>query len=248
MRLKDKKALITGGSTGIGFAAARAFLDEGAQVVISGHDPDRLAQAASDLGGSVQTVAGDLRSVTEAQRVVRDAVGALGGLDVLFLNAGMVIPGPLEHITEQSVDDQIALHVKAPLFMVQAAAEHLSQGASVVLNTSVNGDMGMAGMGVYAASKAAQRSLARTLAGELVAQGVRVNVISPGPIETPIYGKLGMEADQVEAMAGQLLTKIPMNRFGSADEVARGVVFLASGDSSFMTGSEIVVDGGWTGV
>lgn len=248
MRLKDKRALVTGGSTGIGFAAAKAFLGEGADVVISGHDPDRLEYAASELGGSVRTVVGDLRSVQEAMRVVREAAEILGGLDVLFLNAGIVIPGPLEHITEQSVDDQMALHVKAPLFMVQAAAEHLGEGASVVLNTSVNGEMGMAGMGVYAASKAAQRSLARTLAGELVGQGVRVNVISPGPTETPLYGKLGLEPEAVQAMAGDILGKVPMARFGSADEIARGVVFLASSDSSYMTGSEIVVDGGWTAV
>jgi len=215
-------------------------------VLIAGNDPDRLEQAAAELGGGVETVRGDLRLVEDAQRVVDEATRALGGLDVLFLNAGMVVPGPFEQITEESVDDQMALHVKAPLFMVQAAASHLEQGASVVLNTSVNGEMGMAGMGAYAASKAAQRSLARTLAGELAGRGVRVNAVSPGPVETPIYGKLGMEPAAVQEMAGNLLTQVPMGRFGTADEIARGVVFLASADSSYMTGGELVLDGGWT--
>lgn len=248
MRLKDKKALITGGSTGIGFAAAKAFQEEGARVVISGHDADRLAHAATALGDGVETVIGDLRRQADAERVIREAVGILGGLDVLFLNAGITLLGPLGHVTEQIVDDQMALHVKAPLFMVQAAAGELGQGASVVLTTSCLDELGMPGMAAYSASKAAQRSLTRTLAAELVGQGVRVNAIAPGPTETPIYEKFGMAPDAMQAMAADTLTHVPMGRFAGAEEIARGAVFLASSDSSYMTGGELVLDGGWSTV
>lgn len=246
MRLEDKRALITGGSTGIGLATARAFLDEGARVVIAGHDAPRLEQAAAELGGRVETVLGDLRRRPDAERVTREAVEILGGLDIMFLNAGVTLLGPLGQVTEQVFDDQIALHVKAPMFMVQTAAEELAEGASVVLTTSCLDELGVPGMAAYSASKAAQRSLTRTLAAELVARGVRVNAIAPGPTDTPIYGKFGMEPDAMQAMAGDVLARVPMGRFAHADEIARGAVFLASSDSSYMTGHELTLDGGWT--
>lgn len=246
MRLEHRRALITGGSTGIGLATARAFLREGAKVAISGHDPDRLQGAAEDLGGSVTTVLSDLRHREDAERVVREAAGALGALDVLMLNAGVTLLGPLGDVTEQILDDQMALHVTAPLFMVQAAAEHLGDAASIVLTTSCLDELGMPGMAAYAASKAAQRSLTRTLAAELVDRGARVNAIAPGPTDTPIYGKFGMEPDALAAMAGDVASKVPMRRFGTAEEIAAGVLFLASAESSYMTGHELVVDGGWT--
>jgi NAD(P)-dependent dehydrogenase (short-subunit alcohol dehydrogenase family) len=246
MRLKDKRALITGGSTGIGLATARAFLDEGARVVISGHDPGRLEHAAAELGGRALTVLGDLRRRDHAERVTAEAIDVLGGIDVLFLNAGVTLLGPLGQVTEQVIDDQMALHVKAPVFMVQAAADRLGAGASVVLTTSCLDELGMPGMAAYSASKAAQRSLTRTLAAELVGRGVRVNAIAPGPTETPIYGKFGMEPEAVQAMAGDVLSRVPMGRFAGPDEIARGAVFLASSDSSYMTGHELTLDGGWT--
>jgi NAD(P)-dependent dehydrogenase (short-subunit alcohol dehydrogenase family) len=197
MRLEDKRALITGGSTGIGLATASAFLREGARVAISGHDPERLERAAAELGGDVVTVLGDLRRRADAERITSAAIDALGGLDILFLNAGVTLLGPLGQIDDRVIDDQMALHVKAPLFMVQAAADRLGQDASVVLTTSCLDELGLPGMAAYSASKAAQRSLARTLAAELVGRGVRVNAIAPGPTDTPIYDKFGMEPEAI---------------------------------------------------
>jgi len=246
MRLEGKRALITGGSTGIGLAAAQAFRDEGAQLAISGHDRDRLARAAASLGDGVVTIDGDLRRREDAERVVREAADALGGLDVLLLNAGVTLLGPLGAITEELVDEQVTLHVKAPLFMVQAGADRLADGASVVLTTSCLDELGMPGMAAYSASKAAQRSLVRTLAAELAGRGVRVNALAPGPTETPIYGKFGMEPDALRAMAGDIAGRVPLGRFARPEEIARAAVFLASRDSTYMTGHELVVDGGWT--
>ncbi|HWJ20394.1 MAG TPA: SDR family oxidoreductase [Geobacterales bacterium] len=244
--LTGKRALITGGTTGIGLATAKAFLAEGARVAITGQSRDRLDQAQSELGIDVLCIRADAGRVADAETLITEVGQAFDGLDVLFLNAGIAKFAPLADVTEAFFDEQFAINVKGVLFTAQKAAPLMAAGGSIVVNTSVNNRMGMAGTLVYAASKAAARSLVRVLAAEFASRGVRVNAISPGPIETPIFGKLGLPDEQLQSIAGGLIQKIPLGRFGHADEIAKAVLFLASDNASFITGVELVADGGWT--
>jgi NAD(P)-dependent dehydrogenase (short-subunit alcohol dehydrogenase family) len=245
-RLAGKKALITGGTTGIGFATAKRFLEEGAQVAISGQDRERLQEAISKLGNNAIGVLADLSLVNNVQNMIDQVKRDFGSLDILVANAGITKPAPVDVVDEVHINEQFDINFKGVFFTVQKALPILSNPASIVLNTSCLDEMGMPGMSIYSASKAAVRSLARSFSAELVGQGIRVNAVSPGPIETPIYSKLGMPAEAVQSMAEGLIGQIPMGRFGQADEVAKAILFLASDDSSFMLGEEIVVDGGWS--
>jgi NAD(P)-dependent dehydrogenase (short-subunit alcohol dehydrogenase family) len=247
-RLAGKKVLITGGTTGIGFATAKRFLEEGAQVAISGQNQERVQEALSKLGNSAIGILADLSLVSNVQNMIDQVKRDFGSLDILVANAGIVKPAPVNAVDESHINEQFDLNFKGVFFTVQKALPILNNPASIVLNTSCLDEMGMPGMSIYSASKAAVRSLARSFSAELVGQGIRVNAVSPGPIETPIYSKLGMPTEAVQAMAAGLIGKIPMGRFGQADEVAKAVLFLASDDSSFMLGEEIVVDGGWSKV
>jgi NAD(P)-dependent dehydrogenase (short-subunit alcohol dehydrogenase family) len=247
-RLAGKKALITGGTTGIGFATAKRFLEEGAQVAISGQNHERSQEALSKLGNNAIGVLADLSLVHDVQTMVDRVRRDFGSLDILVANAGIVKPAPVNVVDESHINEQFDINFKGVFFTVQKALPILNNPASIVLNTSCLDEMGMPGMSIYSASKAAVRSLARSFSAELIGQGIRVNAVSPGPIETPIYSKLGMPAEEVQAMAEGLIGQIPMGRFGQADEVAKAVLFLASDDSSFMLGEEIVVDGGWSKV
>jgi NAD(P)-dependent dehydrogenase (short-subunit alcohol dehydrogenase family) len=245
-RLAGKKALVTGGTTGIGFATAKRFLAEGAQVAISGQNQERLQEALSKLGNNAIGVLADLSLANNVQTMVDRVKRDFGSLDILVANAGITKPAPVNIVDEAHIDEQFDLNFKGVFFTVQKALPILNNPASIVLNTSCLDEMGMPGMSIYSASKAAVRSLARSFSVELVGQGIRVNAVSPGPIETPIYSKLGMPAEAVQSMAAGLIQQIPMGRFGQADEVAKAILFLASDDSSFMLGEEIVVDGGWS--
>jgi NAD(P)-dependent dehydrogenase (short-subunit alcohol dehydrogenase family) len=247
-RLAGKKVLITGGTTGIGFATAKRFLEEGAQVAISGQNQERLQEALSKLGNSAIGILADLSLVSNVQNMIDQVKRDFGSLDILVANAGIVKPAPVNAVDESHINEQFDINFKGVFFTVQKALPILNNPASIVLNTSCLDEMGMPGMSIYSASKAAVRSLARSFSAELVGQGIRVNAVSPGPIETPIYSKLGMPAEAVQTMAAGLIGKIPMGRFGQADEVAKAILFLASDDSSFMLGEEIVVDGGWSKV
>jgi NAD(P)-dependent dehydrogenase (short-subunit alcohol dehydrogenase family) len=244
-KLSGKRALITGGTTGIGFAAAKLFLEEGAQVAIAGQNQERLQAAVGQLGDRVVGIQADISRVDDIQTMIERVRQDFGGLDILVANAGITQPLPVNAVDEAHIDHQFDINFKGVFFTVQNALPILQNPSSVVLVTSCLDQMGMPGMSIYAASKAAVRSLARSFSAELVAQGIRVNAISPGPIETPIYSKLGMPDEALQAMANQLIQQIPMGRFGQADEVAKSVLFLASDDSSFMLGEEIVLDGGW---
>ena len=247
-RLTGKRAVITGGTTGIGLATAQLFLQEGAQVAITGQNPDRLADARRTLGPDVLAVKSDAGSVADTEALIAEVGRAFGAIDVLFLNAGIAKFLPFSQVTEAFFDEQFAVNVKGMLFTVQKAEPLLQPGASIIVTTSAANRIGLPGSVVYAATKAATRSMVRVLASELVARKIRVNAVCPGPIETPIIGKGGLPPEQVQAMMASLVAKVPLGRMGQPEEMARIALFLASDDSSFVTGAEINADGGWTDV
>lgn len=245
-RLKDKVAVITGGTSGIGFATARLFAREGARLVVSGSTGESVARAASELGSDVDVVVSDASDGAAIRALVERVVERHGGIDVLFLNAGQVRLGPIESMPESDFDRMIDVNLKGPWLALQAAIPHLRRGGSVILNTSIANASGPPGLSAYAAAKAGLRSLARCAAAELVPRGVRANALSPGPVETPIVSKMGLSPEVAAAVSQNLLDAVPLGRMGRAEEVAEAALFLASDASSFVTGAEIVVDGGAT--
>lgn len=245
-RLSGKRTLITGGTSGIGLATARRFLEEGARVIVTGVNPDTLAQARNDLGSEVLVLSANSASV-EAQRDLARAVAEhYGQLDMAFLNAGVAVWQPVEAWTPEAFDQSFAVNVKGPYFLIQALLQVLAKPASVVLNTSINAHVGAANSSVYAATKAALLTMARTLSSELIERGVRVNAVSPGPVATPLYDKLGIPDAYRTQVDDQILASIPAGRFGTPEEVAEAVLYLASDESRWTLGAEIVVDGGRT--
>jgi NAD(P)-dependent dehydrogenase (short-subunit alcohol dehydrogenase family) len=239
-RLTNKRALITGGTSGIGIEAARQFIAEGARVAVTGTNPATIEAARKELGPDVLVIRADAGKASD-QRAVADAVKqAFGGLDILFVNAGVAEFAPIEAWDEAGFDRSVAINLKGPFFLVQALVPLLANPASIVLNTSINAHLGMPSSSVYAATKAGLVSLARTLSGELIGRGVRVNAVSPGPIATPLYGKLGMGDKEIAGLVAQ----IPAGRRGDPSEIAKAVVFLASDESAFTVGSELIIDGG----
>jgi len=243
-RLKGKRALITGGSSGIGLETARHFVAEGARVAITGTNPKALETARAELGGDVLTIRADAGDAA-AQKAVAEAVReAFGGLDVLFVNAGVADFKPIEQWDAAAFDRSVAVNLKGPFFLVQALLPILANPASIVLNTSINARIGMPNSSIYAATKAALASLVLTLSGELIGRGIRVNAVSPGPIATPLYDKFDMPEADRKAMAAAIQNQIPAKRFGRPSEVAQAVVFFASDESAFTVGSELVIDGG----
>jgi NAD(P)-dependent dehydrogenase (short-subunit alcohol dehydrogenase family) len=239
-RLLNKTALITGGTTGIGLATAKLFVAEGARVAITGSDPRRLAEAGTILGPDILTIQADAGDVADQKRIATTLATAFGKLDAVFLNAGVGDFRPVEQWDETGFDRSVAINLKGPFFLVQALLPMLANPASIVLNTSINARIGMPNSSVYAATKAGLISLARTLSGELIARGIRVNAVSPGPIATPLHGKIGMTDADVAALVAQ----IPAGRRGDPIEIAQAVLFLASDEGAFTVGSEFVIDGG----
>jgi NAD(P)-dependent dehydrogenase (short-subunit alcohol dehydrogenase family) len=244
MKLNDKVVLVTGGTSGIGLAAAQLFRREGAKVIVVGTDPERLKSAEAQLGGDSVAIAANLRRSTEIDRVIEVVRTRYGRIDVLFANAGLGRASPLEAVTEADLDEQFEVNVKGLFFTVQKAVPLMDKGGSIVLTTSFLNTKGTPGLSILSATKAAVRSLARTLGAELAPRGIRINAVSPGPISTPFAGKLGLSEQELKAFAEGVAGQVPLQRPGEADEVARAALFLASDDSSYMTGTEIVVDGG----
>jgi NAD(P)-dependent dehydrogenase (short-subunit alcohol dehydrogenase family) len=247
-RLAGKRIVVTGGTTGIGYASAERFVAEGATVLLTGQSAERVAQAATALGEQATGLVVDQSNLDSVHALAEAVRARFGALDVLFLNAGVAVPAATDAETESGFDRQFTINVKAPFFIMQALAPALASGASVIVNTTTLTSLGMPGMATYSASKAALRSLVRTWAAEYVGRGVRVNAIAPGPVETPIYAKLGLDEAGMQAWATQILGNVPMKRFASADEIAGAAAFLASADSAYMTGEELTLDGGWASV
>lgn len=243
-KMQDKVAVITGGNSGIGLATARAFVRDGAKVALFGRDAGTLDKAIAELGDAAIGVRGDVTQLEDLDRLFSTVEQQLGKIDVLFVNAGIAQVRPIEAVDEDHFDLIFGVNVKGAYFTVQKAIPHLNDGASVILNTSIANQSGFANFSVYSASKAALRSLARTMSAELVDRGIRVNAVSPGPIETPIYDRMELPKEVVGDMAEQFSSQVPLKRFGSPDEIASGVLFLATADSSFVVGHELVVDGG----
>jgi len=243
-RLTGKRALITGGTSGIGIETAREFLDQGARVAVTGTNPLTLDAARKELGAEALVVASDAGDIA-AQRSLADEIGkAFGQIDILVVNAGIVEMRPVEKWDEAAFDRSFDINFKGPFFLIQALLPVFAKPASIVLNTSVNAHIGMPNTTVYGASKAALLSLARTLSGELTPRGIRVNAVSPGPISTPLYGKLGLPDAELKAVAASIQSQVPIGRFGSPAEIAKAFVFFASDESAFTVGSELVIDGG----
>jgi NAD(P)-dependent dehydrogenase (short-subunit alcohol dehydrogenase family) len=243
-RFEGKVALVTGGNSGIGLAVATGLVEEGARVVIVGRNAETVARSAAALGAAAHGVVADTSRLADIERAIAATreFGA-GRLDVVFANAGLGTFGPLAATTEAMWDTTFDINVKGVYFTVQRAVALMRRGGAIVLNASVAAGKGNVGSSVYAASKAAVRSFGRTIANELVERGIRVNVVSPGPIETPIFDRT-MNAQQVEAIKAAMLARNPMKRFGTTDEVTAAVLFLASDAASYITGVDLLVDGG----
>lgn len=247
-RLKGKRALITGGTTGIGLETARLFLKEGARVAITGKNPATLEKAGKELGDGVLVIASDASDIPAQKGVAATLRREFGELDVLFVNAGIADLRPVDQWDEAGFDHSFAINVKGPYFLVQALLPIFSNPASIVLNTSVNAHIGMPNTSVYSASKAALLSFTRTLSGELISRGIRVNAVSPGPISTPLYSKLGLAESDLKAVAASIQGQVPAGRFGKPSEIAQAIVFLASDESAFTVGSELLIDGGMSNI
>jgi NAD(P)-dependent dehydrogenase (short-subunit alcohol dehydrogenase family) len=243
-KLSGKIALITGGTSGIGLATAQHFVNEGAYVFITGRDQSRLDEAIKKIGSNVTGVQGDVANLKDLDRLIAQIQKEKGKLDIVFANAGIAKYAPFGAIEEDQFDSIFNTNVKGLLFTVQKALPLLPDGASVILNGSIVGSKGLPTNSVYSATKAAVRSFARTWTTDLKARHIRVNVVSPGPIDTEGLRELFGSSDVGKQRLANINSLVPMGRLGTADEIAKAVVFLGSDDSSFVTGIELFVDGG----
>ena len=242
--LSNKVAVVTGGSSGIGLATARRFIADGAQVVVTGRNLEALDGAVAELGDRATGIQGDVANLEDLDRLFAQVREQFGRVDVLFANAGIAPLGPFEAVTEEHFDALFNINVRGLFFTVQKALPLLSEGASVILNASVVAQSGLPNTSVYSATKAAVRSLGRTLAAELSPRGIRVNVVSPGLIETPFWGKVGLSQDEIDAFGAQVVQQTLLRRPSKPEEIAPTAAFLASDDASYFTGADLVADGG----
>jgi NAD(P)-dependent dehydrogenase (short-subunit alcohol dehydrogenase family) len=245
-RLKDKVAVITGGNSGIGLATAQRFVAEGAYVFITGRRQSELDAAVKQIGenNNISGIHGDVSNMADLDRLYDVVEKQKGSIDILFANAGVSEFAPLGKITEEHFDKIFSINVKGLLFTVQKALPLFHDGGSIILNASVGGSKGVGTTSVYSATKAAIRSFARTWTVDLKHRKIRVNTISPGPIDTPIFNSLAQTEEEIKQIKANLVAAVPIGRMGSPDEIAKAVSFLASNDSSYITGIELFVDGG----
>ncbi len=243
-RFEGKTVVITGGNSGIGLATAKLFHEEGAKVAISGRDQKTLDEAVKTIGNGTLAVKADVSKLADIDKLYTQVTAKFGKIDALFANAGIAKFAPASDSTEQLFDETFDINVKGLYFTLQKAIPHLNDNAGIVLNASVVSTKGYPATSIYSATKGAVRSLARTFASELVERGIRVNVVSPGPIETPILAKGGLPQAAQDQFAADVKERVPMKRFGTPEEVAHAVLFLASSDASYITGVDLNVDGG----
>jgi NAD(P)-dependent dehydrogenase (short-subunit alcohol dehydrogenase family) len=247
-RLEGKVVLITGGSNGIGLASARLFKEHGARLIVTGRDADGLEAARQTLGPDALVLQSEAASLEQVDALLAQVRERFGRLDVLFLNAGLSSPAPFEQVTEAQFDAIVGVNFKASFFTIQKALPLMAAGSSVIVTTSITNQTGTPNFSVYGASKAALRSLVQSLGLGLIQRGIRVNAISPGPIDTNAFQRLKLPKERVEAIHADIRARSPIQRFGLPDEVAKVALFLASDDASYVVGEEIVVDGGLTHV
>jgi NAD(P)-dependent dehydrogenase (short-subunit alcohol dehydrogenase family) len=245
-KLQDKVVLVTGGTSGIGLASAKLFIAEGAQVIVTGRDEGGLSSARAELGPQARVVGSGAGSLADIDALLALVKEHYGRLDVLFLNAGVAQAAPLEHVSEAQFDDMFGINVKGAFFTIQKALPLLGAGGSIIVTTSITNQLGNPAFSVYGATKAALRSLVMSLGLELIPRGIRINAISPGPIATAMFDRFGLPQEVAQATREHITQKSPIKRFGDPAEVAKLALFLASDDSSYIVGEEIVVDGGMT--
>jgi NAD(P)-dependent dehydrogenase (short-subunit alcohol dehydrogenase family) len=243
-RLDNKVAIVTGGSSGIGLATAHRLISDGARVIVTGRNQEALDAAVAELGDRAMGIRGDVAQLEDLDRMFGKVKKQFGHVDVLFANAGIAPFVPFAAVTEEHFDGLFNTNVRGLFFTVQKALPLLSDDASVILNASVVAQSGLPNTSVYSATKAAVRSLGRTLAAELSPRGIRVNVVSPGLIDTPFWGKVGLSDDQINAFGAQVVQQTPLRRPGKPEEIAATVAFLASDDASYFTGADLIADGG----
>ena len=243
-KLQNKVAIITGANSGIGLATAKLYLKEGAKVVLSGRRKEALDEVAKELEGAFITVTADVAVEADNAKLIQSAVDQYGKIDILFLNAGVAPPTPVHEITADHYNQVFDINVKGPILSVKEALPHINDGGTILFTNSVVTQKGFDGLGVYSASKGALRAYQRVLTSEVKSRGIRVNSIAPGPIDTPIYGKMGLPQEVVEEMGKGFAQQVPLGRFGSSEEVAGAALFLASDEASYINGIEIEVDGG----
>jgi len=243
---EGKVAVVTGGNSGIGLATAKAFVREGARVAITGRSDATLKAAQQELGPEALVIKADMSRLPEIASAMEQIGQRFDRIDALFVNAGIGRFVPFEQVSEEFYDSIMATNVKGLFFTVQKAVPLLARGAAVVLNASINAHKGLPGSSVYGASKAAVVNLAKTLSADLLERGVRVNVVSPGPIQTPIFERMGITEQQLRETKEWIVSQVPLKRFGHPDDIARAVLYLSSPASAFVVGTELIVDGGMT--
>lgn len=243
-RFEGKVAVVTGGNSGIGLATAKAFAREGARVAITGRDETTLAAALKELGPGHLAIRSDASKLEEIDRAVGEIKKKFDRVDALFVNAGIARFVPLLEFTEAHYDEMMDVNLKGLYFTIQKTVPIMNRGGAIVLNASISGHFGMQGASVYGATKAAVINLAQTLSADLLDRGIRVNVVSPGPITTELWSRMGMPDEELRQTTESIRSKVPLARFGTPEEVASAVLYLSSPESSFVVGTELLVDGG----
>jgi NAD(P)-dependent dehydrogenase (short-subunit alcohol dehydrogenase family) len=245
-KLENKVAVVTGGNSGIGLEAAKVFAQHGAKVAITGRNQVTIDNAVEDIGNNAIGIVGDVSEIKNLTPIYSNVSEKFGKIDVLVVNAGVFVAAPLADYTEEMFDQTSDINFKGAFFSVQRALPYLNDGASVIITGSGVSTKGLSTASAYAATKAAVRSLARGFSAELLDRNIRVNVLSPGPIETPIFGRGGATAEEIDGMKGYMASMTPIKRLGSVAEMAAGFLYLASDDSKYMIGGELVLDGGFS--
>lgn len=244
-KLKNKVAVITGGNSGIGLGIAKLFAQEGAKVMITGRDEKTISSAITEIGNNAQGEVSNVSEVSSFEPLYEKVKKSFGKIDVLVVNAGVIAMAPLADFTEEMFDTITDVNYKGAFFTVQKALPYLNDGASIILTSSTVADKGIPGAGAYIASKAATRAMVRVFAAELAARNIRVNALSPGSVETPIFLKAGFTQEKSDAMGEFFAGAVALKRGGTVEEMAKGFLFLASDDSTYMTGADLTLDGGF---